>query len=225
MPVGFKELALAAIFLSGACSQASAVTVVDGNFVNTSPAPGYTTLNGGVTFGGPGGWTVTGASIDLIGNYWEAPSSVTNAGSVDLDGNNPGGIQQTISIGPGMYSLSFYLSGNPDGGTGLKMGLSGVTGGTPLTQVFSYTTGSNSHSNMMYEHEIMDFTIAPGTTSATLSFSSTDPAPSFFGPVIGNVSISAVPEPSTWAMMILGFIGVGFVAYRRKRPSGALRLA
>jgi hypothetical protein len=33
----------------------------------------------------------------------------------------------------------------------------------------------------------------------------------------------AVPEPSTWAMMILGFIGIGFTAYRRK--SGALRLA
>ena len=25
-----------------------------------------------------------------------------------------------------------------------------------------------------------------------------------------------VPEPSTWAMMILGFFGVGFMAYRRK---------
>ncbi len=29
-------------------------------------------------------------------------------------------------------------------------------------------------------------------------------------------SISAVPELSTWAMMILGFAGVGFMAYRRK---------
>jgi hypothetical protein len=27
---------------------------------------------------------------------------------------------------------------------------------------------------------------------------------------------SAVPEPSTWAMMILGFVGVGFMTYRRK---------
>ncbi len=26
---------------------------------------------------------------------------------------------------------------------------------------------------------------------------------------------SAVPEPSTWAMMLLGFVGVGFMAYRR----------
>jgi hypothetical protein len=33
----------------------------------------------------------------------------------------------------------------------------------------------------------------------------------------GSVTISgAVPEPSTWAMMLLGFAGVGFVAYRRK---------
>jgi len=31
---------------------------------------------------------------------------------------------------------------------------------------------------------------------------------------VGNVS--AVPEPSTWAMMIFGFAGVGFMAYRRK---------
>jgi hypothetical protein len=35
---------------------------------------------------------------------------------------------------------------------------------------------------------------------------------------------SAVPEPSTWAMMVLGFMGVGFMAYRRK-GQGQLRLA
>jgi hypothetical protein len=29
-------------------------------------------------------------------------------------------------------------------------------------------------------------------------------------------TVAAVPEPSTWAMMILGFFGVGFMAYRRK---------
>jgi hypothetical protein len=29
-------------------------------------------------------------------------------------------------------------------------------------------------------------------------------------------SVAAVPEPSTWAMMILGFAGIGFMAYRRK---------
>jgi len=29
-------------------------------------------------------------------------------------------------------------------------------------------------------------------------------------------NVGAVPEPSTWAMMILGFAGIGFMAYRRK---------
>jgi hypothetical protein len=36
--------------------------------------------------------------------------------------------------------------------------------------------------------------------------------------------VTAVPEASTWAMMLLGFFGVGFVAYRRK-GSASVRLA
>jgi hypothetical protein len=36
---------------------------------------------------------------------------------------------------------------------------------------------------------------------------------------------AAVPEPSTWAMMILGFFGVGFMAYRRKSSDVAVRVA
>jgi len=31
-----------------------------------------------------------------------------------------------------------------------------------------------------------------------------------------NTIVVGVPEPSTWAMMILGFVGLGFMAYRRK---------
>nr|WP_063993589.1 PEPxxWA-CTERM sorting domain-containing protein [Bradyrhizobium sp.] len=31
--------------------------------------------------------------------------------------------------------------------------------------------------------------------------------------------ITSVPEPSTWAMMILGFAGLGFMAYRQKNKS------
>ncbi len=40
----------------------------------------------------------------------------------------------------------------------------------------------------------------------------------------GNGVNPSVPEPSTWAMMILGFFGVGFMAYRRKSQT-SLRLA
>jgi PEP-CTERM motif len=40
----------------------------------------------------------------------------------------------------------------------------------------------------------------------------------------GTFMASAVPEASTWAMMILGFVGIGFMAYRR-RDQPSLRLA
>jgi hypothetical protein len=30
-------------------------------------------------------------------------------------------------------------------------------------------------------------------------------------------SLTAVPEPSTWAMLLLGFAGLGLVAVRRRR--------
>jgi hypothetical protein len=40
----------------------------------------------------------------------------------------------------------------------------------------------------------------------------------------GYATAAATPEASTWAMMVLGFAGIGFVAYRRKRE-GTFRLA
>jgi hypothetical protein len=40
-----------------------------------------------------------------------------------------------------------------------------------------------------------------------------------------NVRIGAVPEASTWAMMILGFFGIGFMAMRRKGQGKAFRIA
>jgi hypothetical protein len=42
------------------------------------------------------------------------------------------------------------------------------------------------------------------------------------GPNIAHLDVGAVPEPSTWAMMILGFAGVGFMAYRRRNQTAAL---
>ena len=39
----------------------------------------------------------------------------------------------------------------------------------------------------------------------------------FYQAQLDAIAVQAVPEPSTWAMMIIGFAGVGFVAYRRGR--------
>ena len=35
----------------------------------------------------------------------------------------------------------------------------------------------------------------------------------------GTISFAAVPEPGTWAMMLLGFGAVGFAMRRRRRPA------
>jgi PEP-CTERM motif len=40
-------------------------------------------------------------------------------------------------------------------------------------------------------------------------------------PVTLNTFVVGTPEPSTWAMMLLGFIGLGFMGYRKSRRQGA----
>jgi hypothetical protein len=39
---------------------------------------------------------------------------------------------------------------------------------------------------------------------------------------VGPIPLDAVPEPSTWAMMLLGFAGLGFAGYRRSRKAAAV---
>jgi hypothetical protein len=54
------------------------------------------------------------------------------------------------------------------------------------------------------------FTFAENDSSLITGFSISSSSNSF-----ELTNISAVPEPATWAMMIFGFFGVGFMAYRR----------
>jgi hypothetical protein len=59
-------------------------------------------------------------------------------------------------------------------------------------------------------------------------FASVDPTlsvPQGFSVFFSDGISGAVPEPSTWAMMILGFIGVGFMACWRKGNSAAFSAA
>ncbi len=42
---------------------------------------------------------------------------------------------------------------------------------------------------------------------------------------LDNVAVAAVPEASTWVMMILGFAGLGFVTYRRRQGGSAVAIA
>jgi hypothetical protein len=61
------------------------------------------------------------------------------------------------------------------------------------------------------------FTLTVNDVSVTLGSNSTVP-------VTGLFTVTAVPEPSTWAMIILGFAGIGFLSYRR-RNNRTFRLA
>jgi hypothetical protein len=42
---------------------------------------------------------------------------------------------------------------------------------------------------------------------------------------VGATLVPVVPEPATWAMLILGFAGIGFMAYRRRSYGPAFRVA
>lgn len=63
---------------------------------------------------------------------------------------------------------------------------------------------------------IQELSIVGGSSPRTFDFAIDNVS---FDPLVAG----ATPEPSTWAMMILGFVGLGFMAYRRK--NSALRSA
>ncbi len=37
--------------------------------------------------------------------------------------------------------------------------------------------------------------------------------------LLADVSLNAVPEPETWAMMLAGFAGLGLIGFRRARKT------
>ncbi len=198
----------AALLLSGA---AQAATIVNGGFESGSfSGAGFDTLNAGdsnIT-----GWTIGGAGIDWIGNYWQ-PSEGSR--SIDLSALDAGSLSQSITTVIGQrYAVNFDLAGNPDGGPLLKQVVVAVNGGQSGT--FDFTTGATSRGSMGWLGQVYRFTAT--STSSVLSFTSLVGTPS--GPALDNVSIAAVPEASTWVMLIAGFGLVG-VASRRSRAATA----
>ena len=67
--------------------------------------------------------------------------------------------------------------------------------------------------------------VGPGSQSSLFFFDA--PAASVFGLDLVDANGNAfrldlgtpAPEPSTWAMMLLGFAGLGYAGYRRSRRS------
>jgi hypothetical protein len=88
-----------------------------------------------------------------------------------------------------------------------------VVNGTTVAQLFN--TDPNNF------NQLHPFSFTPGIGVNTLEVILTDTGPPTAFRIDGFAG--PVPEPSTWAMMILGFVGIGLMAYRRKRQ-GTLRL-
>jgi hypothetical protein len=86
---------------------------------------------------------------------------------------------------------------------------------------FNITLGDGSSFTLTgNEENFAFFGVVSETAFSSLTISARN------NPVIDDLAfgngVSAVPEPSTWAMMILGFAGLGFMAYRRKGTPAAM---
>lgn len=106
--------------------------------------------------------------------------------------------------------ISFYDVGN------------NVLGSVTGLQVLSPANGEQGAGGSVYTN----FTFGAGESAKFIKFESLDGNPATVKAAFefDNIAVAPVPEPSTWAMMMLGFLGVGFLAYRRK--SGvAIRVA
>lgn len=122
-----------------------------------------------------------------------------------FDGQTIAGLDPTYAAADNIfYSAGPYLS---------EAGLSFDLSGGPITQVnvfYGNAGGVNGFNGVGYFLDLNPPDVAGSGPDA--------------GPLtVGSFTIAeAVPEPSTWAMMILGFCGLGFMAYRRKQSGAAL---
>jgi len=94
------------------------------------------------------------------------------------------------------------------------------------TTPFNFSSlGTNNISTTPNDNDALN-SFSFNTTGLSLgltSFSLGSPNEGHEVTLVSTTFASAIPEASTWAMMILGFLGLGFLAYRR--TNGLLRLA
>jgi len=178
------------------------------------------------------GWTITGNSVDLVGSYWQAPPGATY--SLDMVGTpGVGGISQTVATTPGTtYTLSFYMSFNPDNPNGEKaltktLEVQALDGETVLADTpYSGTAGTRTEQNMQWEAQVFSFTATGTTTTLNLFAVAPSSLPTGLtsgtlvaGPAIGNLDLelaSGSPSPEPASLGILG-MGASALLLRRRR--------
>lgn len=193
-----KTLLAAAVSLAAFGAQANEL-VTNGSFesiTGSNPVGGYRVVNAGAT--DISGWTVGGTSVDIINGAYGAISG----NSIDMLGSpGPGSLSQTLSTVVGQtYVLSFDVSYN--GGSYKDIGVS------PAGGAQTFFTGASP-----FNHYTLQYTATSASTQ--LAFFSTGGA-NYSGAVLDNVSVAAVPEPETYAMLLAGLGLMGGIARRRR---------
>ncbi|HVT83213.1 MAG TPA: choice-of-anchor C family protein [Phycisphaerae bacterium] len=191
--------------------------LVNGSFETYTKNPSTWTIPNSVDWNVPvgntaiTGWTVTRGPIDYYTQLQWQPQDALR--TLDLGGTpGNGGVIQSFATTPGQaYQVSFYLSGNPDGGPSNKT-LRVIAGNVTQDYAFDISVMHNTLANMMWQPYSFQFVATNATSSIELY--NTMPTVTSQGPVIDNVSVVAVPEPG--ALSIFG-LGVGGMILRRRR--------
>ena len=196
-------LAVMAMALCASAAQASTPNLIsNGDFESTTLGSinGFKVANAGAN--AITGWTIGGVSVDVINGAYGAISG----NSIDLLGTpGPGSLSQSFNTIVGHnYLVSFGLSAN--GGSGDSKSMTVSVGNNAL---FNYLGEVNKITNQSF--------LYTANYSGLTALTFTSAASGYSGAVIDNVSVmAAVPEPSTYAMMLGGLGLVGFMTRRRK---------
>ncbi len=212
---------VAALSTAGAANAATEL-VVNGGFKGDTQV-GFTIVSA-VSPAQIAGWTVLTNYIDWSHDAWQ--SSDGDGYSIDLIGGfGTSSIGQTITTVAGQtYRLTFDLSGNPDNYRDAARIVTIKADGVKIGAT-QYDLGpTNTRGDMLWSSRGLTFTATGALTEIVFTGTSDDPGNGYWGPALDNVSMTAVPEPATWAMMIIGFGAAGSMV-RTARRRNALSLA
>jgi hypothetical protein len=214
---------LVPVIFATAVNASAANLIVNGGFESPATAPGLNfNFGGGNSFLG---WTVVGPASNAVTilNATYAETNIlfqaqTGASSLDITGaGNAGptaGVVQTVSTSVGQpYSLTFWV-GNADGSGNSAFGLPStvnlvINNGSPT----SFTNSSVVFRAVQWSQ--FEYVFIAATPTTTLAFYNGTPAGDRFAG-LDNISLQAVPEPSTLAFWSLGLIGLAIARRRLK---------